>query len=280
MLKYLILALCGLAGAIASLSFWVATPRLHEYASLRFTTPHIFNNPDSGIQHIRIAAFYFVPKNKAAAGTAEWRTLLEKNLEQLQKFHTLQFQGRSVVTYVVYPEPVVGYADQLVYDTESTQHGNPKALLNIGEELDQRVFFPEGDLYRPDFWKKEEGSYPVMFIMYEGVGASGGVIAESDFESVGDIAKELGLPESVIFKVNVKSAEGFFLLSRTFLSDLPYRAFGASVLAHEFYHTLGIPDEYEEEDEKPTSADIMGLGRFRPIEKTYIQRETLRALGL
>lgn len=280
MLWYLFVAFLGIAGALASLFLWVGTPRLHEYTDVSVVRPHIFKNPERGVDRIRIAAVYFVPRDKRGSVGAGWRSILEENLKTLEIFHALQLRGRSVVTFAIYPEPVFGRAEQLAYDTNDTNRGNPRALLAISEELDKRVFSPNGDLYLPDFWKKEAGTYPVLFILYEGVGAIGGVIAESKYESASDIAAELGLPESVVFPVDVKGVDGFFLLSRTFLADPHYRAFGASLLAHEFYHTLGIPDEYEPDTEKPTSSDIMGLGRFRPIEKTYIQRETLRAVGL
>lgn len=280
MLKYLILALLGIAGALASLYFLVGSPWLHEYAGLDFSRPHLFGDSQKTIERIRVGAVYFVPKDKQGDISAEWRVLLEENFKKLQAFHTLQFQGRSAVSFAVYPEPVIGRAEHLAYDTADTNRGNPKALLRISEELEERIFSSGGDLYNPDFWNSQAREYQALFILYEGVGAIGGVIAESGRESVADIAAEPGFPESVVFTANVKSVDGFFLLSRAFLADLEYRAFGASLLAHEFYHILGIPDGYDQTTGKPTSTDIMGLGRYRPIEKTYVQRAIVRGLGL
>lgn len=280
MAKYVFMTLGMIVAALAALFFWIGNPRMFQYAAVVPPSPHFFNNPERGIVATRVAAVYFIPKNKEHEKSGTWREMLESNLALLQKFHSLQFQGRSAVSVAVYPEPVIGRRGQLFYDTKNTSRGNPKALLSIAEELEERVFSSSGDLYRPDFWKQENGTYPVLFILYEGVGASGGIIAEHSSESVADIARELGIPESVIFKVPVSSVDGFFLLSRSFLSEAEYRSFGASLLAHEFYHTLGVPDGYDAEDETPTTVDIMGLGRFRPIEKTYLQRKTLRALGL
>lgn len=280
MLKYIILALLGIAGALALLYFWVGAPRLYQYAGVVFQEPHRLGDAKRNIGRIRIAAVYFIPRDKQKDILPDWRDVITEHLEKTRAFHALQFQGRSDLAFSVYPEPVIGRLERLAYDTADTNRGNPKALLNISEELEERIFSFDGDLYQSDFWKKEEGIYPVLFILYEGVGAVGGVIAESERESVADIAQELGLPESVIFKVKVGAVDGFFLLSRTFLTDPEYRAFSASLLAHEFFHTLGIADGYLQDTGTPTSADIMGLGRFRPIEKTYLQRETLRALGL
>lgn len=280
MLKYLIFALFGIAGALASLYFWVGSPRLYEYAGLTFAEPHLYGDSQRSIGRIKVAAVYFVPKDKEEEIDAGWRELLEENFKKLRAFHALQFQGRSEVSFTAYPEPVIGRKGHIAYDTADTNRGNPKALLNVSEELEERLFSSAGDLYRTDFWRHEEGEYSALFILYEGVGAVGGVIAESGHESVADIARELGVPESVVFPVNVKSVDGFFLLSRTFLADPEYRAFGASLLAHEFYHTIGIPDAYDQNTGKAESADIMGLGRYRPIEKTYMRREVARALGL
>lgn len=280
MLKYIILALLGIAGALASLYFWVGSPRLYEYARLAPVNPHLFGDSQRTADRIKVAAVYFVPKDKEGEIDMRWRELLDENFKKLQAFHSLQFQGRSAVSFSMYSEPVIGREEHIVYDTADTNRGNPKALLHISEELEERLFSSAGDLYKSDFWRAAEGEYPALFILYEGVGAIGGVIAESGHESVAALARELGLPESVVFKVSVKAVDGFFLLSRTFLADPEYRAFGASLFAHEFYHTLGIPDAYDQNTGKPESADIMGLGRYRPIEKTYVRREVVRALGL
>ena len=93
-----------------------------------------------------------------------------------------------------------------------------------------------------------EGVYCVIVIIYEGIGASG--------------------------------SENVALLSRIFLTDSQYSATAATLLAHEFYHTLGLPDAYDIITAVPFSQDIMGLGRFKPIEKTYLDKDNLIQLGL
>lgn len=92
------------------------------------------------------------------------------------------------------------------------------------------------------------GGNAVTLIMYEGVGASG--------------------------------ADGAVLVSRVFLADPRYKNIGATILAHEFYHALGLPDEYDSDTAVAFSDDIMGLGRERPIEKTYIKKELLNQMGI
>jgi len=279
MFRYLVIVFVFILAALALMYFWIGVPKVYRSASPALNQPHIYNNPGQSVKDIRIAAFYFVPENKAELQIDNWKQILEASLQELREFHSLQFQGLSSLSYEIYPEPVIGLGDNLSYDTEVTQRGNPRALINIAEELEVRIFRPEGDLFSPDFAKRSESTYPVLFIMYEGVGASGGVIYESELESVSDIARELGLQESVIFKVNVESADGFLLVNRDFLTGLQGSA-GTSVFAHEFYHTIGIPDGYDEETAVAYAPDIMGLGRTKPLDKTYLSNETLSHLGL
>jgi len=261
--------------------FWIGVPRIYRPAASSdrfagFAAPHFYGNPGRSIGEIQIAAFYFVPENKAGLQAVDWKEVLQASLQQLVEFHSLQFQGLSRASFKIYPAPVIGLADNLSYDTEVTQRGNPRALIAIGEELEARAFRPDGDLFVPDFAVRD--AYPVLFVMYEGVGASGGVIHESELESVPEIARELGLPESVIFEVDIKSVDGFFLVNREFLAGSHGPA-GASVFVHEFYHTIGIPDGYDEETAVSYTADIMGIGRTKPLDKTYVSKEILKNLG-
>ena len=86
------------------------------------------------------------------------------------------------------------------------------------------------------------------------------------------------------------SEKDFVLISRVLLTDESYQPFHATFLAHEFYHTLGIPDRYEEavkefSDGQQTQVGILSsgdlMGRVRvPLEQTYLARETLQNLGL
>lgn len=90
--------------------------------------------------------------------------------------------------------------------------------------------------------------YQVVLIMYEGVGASG--------------------------------SDNVALISRTFLSEELYKHISSSLLAHEFYHTLGVPDAYEIPSGISFSSDLMGLGRFIPLSQSYLDHHTLVSLGL
>lgn len=237
MIKYLILVLVLIAGALYSMYFWIGVPKIYREPGLQLPQPHLYGNPQKSISEIKITALYFVPKNKTGFVISDWREKLEENLKKLQRFHSLQLQDRSQVSYEIYPEPVIGFEENIFYDTDVTAHGNPEALRRITEELERRkIFLPE-----------ETGPYPVLAVMYEGVGASGG----------GNTA----------------------LVSRVFLADPRYDYSGASILAHEFYHTLGVPDAYDLGTAAPLSGDIMGLERNSAIERAYLGKAVLRQFG-
>lgn len=237
MTRYLIFVLLLIAGALYAMYFWVGVPRVFGPEILKATSPHFYGKPDAPLQKIFIKAFYFVPKNKTESAIPDWREILEENLKKLQAFHSLQFQNKSQITYEIYPEIVVGFLNNISYDTFSTQHGNPEGLRRVASELTGRGLFP----------KEETGQYNVALIMYEGVGASGS--------------------DNVAF------------VSRVFLSDQRYKFQSASILAHEFYHTLGMLDAYDIVTGMPFSQDIMGVGRSGPIEKTFIDSEVLKQMG-
>lgn len=238
---------------------WAGVPQVYKEIYADAAHPHHYEDPARALEAIEIAAFYFVPRNREVSQIPNWHTLLTNALEDLQKFHAVQFQGRSRVRFFIYPYPVIGRQDGMFYDTENTGRGNPQALRNIAFELHERAFSPEGDLFSPDMFspamaegyrtaQDADGTYPVILILYEGVGSSG--------------------------------SENVALISSTFLADLTYEAFGPTLLTHEFYHTLGIPDGYDLLTATPFTSDIMGLGRLRPIEQAYLSGETRKKLGL
>lgn len=237
MIKYFLAIFVLIAGALFAMYFWIGVPRIYKEPVPHLQQPYYYRDKQTSISEIKITALYFVPKNKTGAAISDWKEKLEKNLKKLQKFHSLQFQGRSNVSYEIYPEPVAGFEENIFYDTDVTQHGNPEALRRITEELERRkIFSPE-----------ERGAYPVLAIMYEGVGASGG----------GNTA----------------------LVSRVFLADPRYELSGAAVLAHEFYHTLGVPDAYDLVTAAPLSDDLMGLERRGVLERAYLDKAVLKEMG-
>ncbi len=74
--------------------------------------------------------------------------------------------------------------------------------------------------------------------------------------------------------VGASSSENVAFLSSTFLFQDSYKnSYGPTFLAHEFYHTLGIHNNYDNITGIASSNDIMGLGRFRQLKHTYLEYE-------
>lgn len=247
MLKYLIIVFGLIFGALIWINFGVGVQAVYKEEVPELAAPYIYNNPGQLIEDIEITALYFIPKNKTGQQIGDWKEILEENLKKLQEFHDLQFQGRSEISYKILDEPVAGNKNNLEYDTNSTQHGNPEGLRRITAELEERGITKQQIPQGPP--SVTNGAvYGVVLILYEGVGASG--------------------------------SDNVALVSRTFYTDPQYQSVRGTILAHEFYHTLGLPDAYEIPTAVPTSLDIMGLGLSRPLEKNYISRKFLKGMGI
>ncbi|MBI2030619.1 hypothetical protein HYT05_03285 [Candidatus Kaiserbacteria bacterium] len=206
--------------------------------------PHAYDDPEVAIQDIHITAYYFVAANKAVnARDTSWKEPLTRALESLVLFHELQFAGSSHITYSIHPTAITGNQPNTFYDTDDTGQGNPHALIAIADEIAATGLAPE----------VPEGTYPVTYIIYDGVGASG-------------------------MRVDRSHAA---LLNRRFLTDPAYTDIRETLVAHEFYHTIGIPDGYVLSTGTSTAPDLMGLGRsVRPLKYNYLDRESLRHMGL
>ncbi|TSC62098.1 MAG: hypothetical protein G01um101448_482 [Parcubacteria group bacterium Gr01-1014_48] len=248
MFKYLIAVLCLVFGALTLMYFYIGVPVIYDGAKDVILNVHRADNAEQSISKIYISAFYFVPKNKKEDIFTGWSTTLQEKLEALMRFHTVELQEKSELTYTIYPEPIIGRLNNIEYDTFITQHGNPEALRHVVPEIESRVFEANGDLFRNDFGTIPKDAYHVLVVMYEGVGSIGG--------------------------------DNIALISRTFLTSSEYAPVSESLLAHEFYHTLGLPDAYTLPEGTVTSQDIMGLGRYTPIGQTYLSQKSLQALGL
>ncbi len=279
--SYLWWALAVLAGAgllPAALYFFLLSPRVAKLTPPFRPVAHFYENPKISLNQIRLKVFYVVPRNKTVL--PDWQTPIQSALKDAVRFHTLEFQGSSVLNYDIFPEPVVLTEDNLAYDTTSTNRGNPYALLRISDELGRRAFRADGDLYTPNFLAGEPNEYQVLGIVYEGVGDAGSAIYESDLSSASEIAKQLGVPESAVAVVHLEKVNGFFLLNRDFLTNEKYRSYGATLMYHEFAHTLGLPDGYDVLTNAVWTSDIMGGGRYDPIGTAYLDQKSLHGLGI
>lgn len=251
MFKILILVLILIFSVLAWMNFAVGVPKIYRYETPSQEEPHRYGDASKSIREIQVNAFYFVPNDKADAVFAHWKIALENHLLVLQRFHEVQLQGKSHIRLRVYPEPVIGEEKFIFYDSHDTARGNPHGLRTVALELEKRIMNPEGDLYE---WLRNDSErtaedYSVILIMYEGVGAS--------------------------------ASENAAFISRLYFTDTQYESgIGASTLAHEFYHALGVPEGYQLEHARPTTNDLMGVGRTRSIDNTFLNLATLRKFGL
>jgi hypothetical protein len=241
--------LAALAGGLWLLSFVVGVPRINEQPAPP-STPHLATDVGQSLRAVEVRAVYFVPRDRLNRLLPDWLSTIERTLDEVRAFHERQLKNTSRLTYRLYPEPVIGRDDAAAYDTAVTDGGNPEALRRISRELEERLFTPGGDRYRPAFVAASEDAYRPLLIIYEGVGASGAV----------------GEPAA--------------LVSRLFLTQDEYRAVSPTLVAHELYHTFGLPDAYDAGHGEPTGSDLMGQGRFRPIGRAFLDRASLTALGL
>lgn len=203
-------------------------------------TLHYFNDPSIPIERVRVKAAYFVPKDREKQIFSDWRITLDSMLEEIRRFHVLQFRKHSDMIFEIYPTPVIGEKDTAFYDSQGTARGNPFALRRIDQEVPSRL---------AAFFRGEQpAEYLVKIYIYEGVGAS----------AVGNAV----------------------LFSSTFLSDPAYISYRSSLLYHELAHTLGAPEGYDVETNIPSTFDVMGEGRFKPLRITYIADGTKAAMGL
>jgi len=221
-----------------------------------------------------------VPKNLKNKTDPNLINALEDHLNKVVRFHEIQFRGLSKLKYEIFPQPIVLREDNGFYDTANTNKGNPEALLRISQEMSDRILTKGGDLYDEQFAETESGEYPVMGLIYEGVGASGSAIYESDLNSAAEIAKRLGIPESEVRIVGIKGIQGFFILNKEYLTKPEYAFYGDTLFYHEFGHTLGLDDSYNQETNQPFLMDVEGGGRNKPLDLTYIDRSSLRDMGV
>lgn len=286
MVKYIAIVLVLIFATLMFMYVSVNSPWVYREAISFPINPHIYDNPDRSIKNIKIAVFYFVPQDRVILQLIDWKEILEDRIKKLVAFHSLELHNTSLIRYAIYPEPVIGLKEGIVYDTDVTKHGNPQALVHVAEEIDSRVFNHTGDLYREDFPMTQKEEYSVLLILYEGVGASGAIIHDGKWGLASEIPQKFVSPESIIYPVKLEAIDSLLLLNRDYITKTQNSDTGTTILAHEFYHTLGIPDGYEAGEENTMSADIslsndiMGIGRTRPIDKVYISNEVLKKLGL
>lgn len=260
-MKKIFITFFFLAISLAGLTFFVGVLRVAPIAPLTPSKAHLYGNPDAPIENISLLVLYFVPKDRAERAINNWEEVIEPHLKELQEFHNLQLSGKSKISYEFYPEIIVGEKKGGEYEIKILNHSDPEAIIPVTEEISRRVLSSVGDLYLNNLNQEKDmsgGARQVYLVVFEGEGGAGN----------GDTS----------------------LISRAYLTDNGYKPFGTTFLAHEFYHTLGLPDNYQQsfyvygDSQKIpisvlASEDIMGRVRI-PIRNSYIDRETLKKMGI
>lgn len=166
MKKLLIIFFLFLALALVALGDW---PLLKQPAGTNappsqrnLINPHFYQNPKVSLRDINLKIFYVVPNNLQAAES--WHSDIAGVLDEVVKFHEVQFHNASRLSADIYPSPVILSREDIFYDTPNTDFGNPQGLKNIDLELEARF---------PKFLQVPSNSYLAMAIIYEGLGASG-----------------------------------------------------------------------------------------------------------
>lgn len=184
-------------------------------ASSGFLNPpkiHFYGDSTKKLSKTSLQVFYFVPNNKKDKIFEDWFPSIEQAIREVSDFHRRQFSGFSVLSFEIYPQPVIGQKDNFFYDGifedgQKTNYGNPGALFKVVQEIKNRNLAAE----------QKPGEYRVLAIVYEGVGASG-------------------------------SQEQSLLVARAYLTQEKLKDFGPSIFEHELMHAFGVPDFYEAED--------------------------------
>lgn len=257
-MKNLIGIFIFLCASLVVLSLFVGVSKTKPLPELTELSPYMYNNKNVSIKKIHITVFYFIPKDVKEYELSDWKEYAENHLKNLITFHTLQFQNTSEITYTFSPSYVIGEKDKVEYEGILGSYEDYDALIPIKEEITKRVLTKGGDLYIEKNNEKQKDIRNVFMVVFEGNGAAGN----------GDFA----------------------LVSRKYLTDKEYVNTGSTFLAHEFYHTLGIPDNYqssiivhEDKSQSKTSLvtkkDIMGQVNI-PLTSTYLDIDTLKNMGI
>jgi hypothetical protein len=258
-MRNLILIFSFLACSLLAVTLFVGVQSVKEKPILKEAKAYLYDSNGSvPIEHIHMTIFYVVPKDSVNKKIDSWKEITNEHVQNLLSFHSTQFGNTSKITYDFFPQIIIGEKTAIDYES-LLDHSDHDALKPLQEELNRRVLQAGGDLstlYQKN--KTDPSARNVYLIVFEGNGAAGN----------GDFA----------------------LISRSYLTDITYKETGSTFLAHEFYHTLGIPDMYEtsvyvfkDGQQAPvsilTSKDIMGQVNI-PLQYTYIKTETLKKMGL
>lgn len=201
---------------------------------------HYYGNPSRSVEQIRIKAVYMAPSEQDIADG--WYAALQSSLAHISRFHQLQFLGKSSIVFDIYPEPLVA----------DIARGPKKTVLPKTALDTLRGVLKERINSSPDNFSGFIQSSPNEFVV-------------------------------TLFLVETEESyaqENSLVFSRRALTNEIYLRSGDALLYHAFAQTLGIPVSYDSERGTAISEDVMGYGKFRPLELNYIGTAVTRRMGL
>lgn len=237
MIKKTLIALTVCAG-VASAIFFTSGVLISREAGKRL---HYYLVPQVNVDRIKLEVVYFVPRDQTP--DPRFFETLKQAFVQIQQFHLREFSGASSLRFTLRNAPVIGRETAEFYDGADTARGNPGALSRIFKETAERVWRKGGDSFDQQFTKRDEEELPVRVFVYQGVGASSGVLSA--------------------------------IVAYDYFTTTDH---GATTLYHELLHNLGIPDAYDYDTGAAQADDIMGAGRTKPLLNTYVRDEIKRKM--
>ncbi len=229
----------------------------HRFESVKTPLPpsvlHYYNEPAVSLENIHIRALYLVPQDAQGSIPEGWPRMMATALSKLADFHHTQFGEASRVTFSLLEKPVVITDDVFNVLPAGIERAERKDISALDDYLKEHVYSSRGEYYDGEFGVVPENTFMVDVLFLEAAGAVGG--------------------------------NGFVLLARDYVTD-PDIFYGMTFLYHEFGHALGMPDRYIYEAEgayqkgEVLSQDIMGGGRYRPLELTHIDDSIKAAMGI
>jgi hypothetical protein len=228
-------------------------------------TLHLATEDRIAISNVDVKVVYFTPIDLEPLTNWSWNEKITNVLTEVKDFY--KFQLGNNISFNVYPKVIVGKEIHGFYDGEKTDNGNPNALISVREEVLKRVFSTSGDLYDSQFVISNRGRFQILLIVYEGTGASAMIYQNSPSNGTDVVTIETDGPPAII-------------LSSAYLNSAYYTDFGSTILAHEIGHSFGLSDSSDLATGAYKDNDLMGAGRRRTIDSTYISDKNKKLLGL
>lgn len=262
--KKLLIASLILFVSAGAVGVWLWRPARLTNNSFSKSQTKVHHAEDASIDlsKIEIRAVYFVPADIESQTSQTWQKAITTALDELVAFHRSQFSDASNLSYKIFPSAFVGQKTVAQYAANDLPN-EPKALELFSEEIKSRILDSAGDSYDVRFAEVEDDTYFVNIIFVEG-----------DFPK---FEGEAGTFHDILGYGDEKQTA---VVYRKILTDDPHRDYGTAIAYHEIGHMLGLGDEYDYVSLTPTSDDIMGAGRFRPLKLNYFQHSSLQKLGL